>query len=89
MLAVMNDPREVIQQLVGAGFSEARIAQELKSDNAGLEIAQSTINRIKNGKQSARFEVGESLIRLRGRLLPTHAKEAVDATADRFAGPSM
>lgn len=70
----MANPQAVIQELTQAGYSEARIAELLKSED--IDIAQSTINRIKSGKQSARFDVGAGLIRLRDRLLNGSAHES-------------
>lgn len=74
----MSDPRLAIEDLTKAGYSEARIALELTEELRKSEelkknqrIGQSTINRIKNGQQSARFDVGQGLIRVRERLLAT------------------
>lgn len=91
--AHMSDPRVAIEDLTKAGYSEARIALELteelrKSDDLKEDqrIGQATINRIKNGRQSARFDVGQGLIRLRERLLATAAAIPASGTSDRLVG---
>ena len=81
----MDDPRLAIEDLANAGFSEARIAVELSEElrrsqhlKKDQRIGQSTIHRIKNGQQSARFDVGQGLLRIRDRLLaPALKKQAV------------
>lgn len=50
---------ELIKELIEAGYSEARIAKEVD-----YKTNQSTINRIKNGGRSARFELGMAIVDL-------------------------
>lgn len=71
----MSTPQAAIQDLTLAGYSEARIA-ELLREQEQLEIAQSTIHRIRTGKQSVRYETGVVLIRFRDRLLSEPNQES-------------
>ncbi len=50
-------PQDAVNKLAAAGWTEQRIASE-----AGT--TQPTINRIKNGRQRASFDIGQSLVAL-------------------------
>lgn len=50
-------PQDAVNKLAAAGWTEQRIASE-----AGT--TQPTINRIKNGRQRASFDIGHSLVAL-------------------------
>ena len=50
-------PQDAVNKLAAAGWTEQRIASE-----AGT--TQPTINRIKNGRQRAAFDIGQSLVAL-------------------------
>lgn len=59
------DPAAAIRELIESyGYTEARIAEEIR-EHAGLTTSQSSINRIKGGKQAPRFDEGMEIIRLR------------------------
>lgn len=85
ILALMTTPQTAIQDLINSGYSEARVAELLKEQEE-LEIAQSTIHRIRTGKQSVRYDVGIALIRFRDRLLNSENHESSGgSTADSAA----
>lgn len=50
-------PQDAVNKLAAAGWTEQRIASE-----AGT--TQPTINRIKNGRQRASFDIGQALLAL-------------------------
>lgn len=55
---------KLIQDLLDAGYSEARIAEEVS-----CPTSQATINRIKTGeRKSVRFELGMAIIELHQRV---------------------
>lgn len=51
------NPQEAVLTLIKADWSEARIGQT-------VGISQSTINRVKQGKRSVKYEQGAALISL-------------------------
>lgn len=60
------DLRQAIKDLQNDGYSEQRIADELKE--AGVDCTQATINRIKLGRISnPSFAVGSGIIQLHQR----------------------
>jgi transcriptional regulator with XRE-family HTH domain len=69
------NPQDAVKALIASGWTEQRIAAE-----AGT--SQPTINRIKNGRHRASFDVGQALITL-ARRTPA----AADATAE--AAPAV
>lgn len=58
--------KKAIDDLIGVGLSEYDIA-----DLVGA--SQPTINRIRNGKQNAGFDLGRKIVALRDRRLPREA----------------
>jgi hypothetical protein len=61
-----NDPRILIQQLIGSGMKEGQIVEALKAD--GVDVSVPTINRIKNGLiKRTGFDIGIALMRLHKR----------------------
>lgn len=64
-----QDPQSAICELIDSfGYSEARIAEEIRGLDDGLTTSQSSIHRIKNGKQTPRFDEGVAILKLRERV---------------------
>lgn len=64
----MTDSRDpvaaAIYELIETfGYTEARIAEGIR-ELAGLTTSQSSINRMKGGKQTPRFDEGMAILRL-------------------------
>lgn len=65
-MPMSNDPRILIQQLIGSGMKEGQIVEALKAD--GVDVSVPTINRIKNGLiKRTGFDIGIALMRLHKR----------------------
>ena len=59
--------KEAIEELIHSGLSEYEIAER-------VDTSQATINRIRNGKQNAGFDLGRRIVALRDRRrTPTEA----------------
>lgn len=66
-ISAMDKPADVIAGLIKLGMTEQAIADHLAS--VGIQVAQSTIHRIKTGQiEQPKFDVGVALLRLRDEL---------------------
>lgn len=76
-----QDPQAAICELIESfGYSEAKIAEEIRGLAEGLTTSQSSIHRIKNGKQTPRFDEGVAILRLRERVKLEGGISAVPTT---------
>lgn len=63
----MDKPADVITSLIESGLTEQAIADRLGS--LGIQVAQSTIHRIKTGEiDQPKFDVGVALLKLRDQI---------------------
>ncbi len=58
--------KQAIEELITAGLSEYDIAER-------VDTSQPTINRIRNGKQNAGFDLGRRIVALRDKKCPREA----------------
>jgi len=61
----MSDLAAIISELVANGYTEQGIADALRS--SGVDVTQSTINRIKRKALNPRFDIGIALVHLKER----------------------
>jgi len=66
-IAPMDKPADVITSLIESGMTEQAIADQLAA--LGVQVAQSTIHRIKTGEiEQPKFDVGIGLLKLRDQI---------------------
>lgn len=70
---MQETPQSFVERLVGAGLSEAKIADELVT--RGVQVTQATINRIKKGAGTS-YEIGVTLQRLADERAPRSTCDA-------------